>query len=459
MGAPLLPSAVSVIWALEIAARAALLLGAAGLGALALRRGTAAARHRLWALGVVGALALPALGLALHGLRDRLAPLPAQAGFLLPELGVSGLAASPASPPWLSWLAAPWAVGCLWVLGRALRGHLAARRLWSRAEAPSRAAWIDAAAEAADALGVSQVVNLRRSAQIGSPMTLGIGSPRVLLPVEADGWSPERLRAVLLHELGHVRRRDTLIQGLAQLHCALYWFNPLAWIAAARLRIEREHAADDLVLGAGVRPSSYAADLLEVARRLSKDAATQAGAICMADPGGAEARLRRDLDAATPRRPLAPWTRPVAWGLGLVLVAALALTAAPLTGTAQAAVSYGALSAQAPGDAFDRPPPFLTLEASYDLTRVTAEVELHLPELQACYQRRLEERPGLAGEVVIHWVLLPSGEIAEQCLTSDTVEDDALRECVNQLVAMSAFAAPGAEPADITLPLRFSPHP
>src|SRR5262249_32165274 len=47
--------------------------------------------------------------------------------------------------------------------------------------------------------------------------------------------------------------------------CALHWFNPLAWLAARRLRLERELAADEAVLRSGIRASTYAADLLAIA--------------------------------------------------------------------------------------------------------------------------------------------------------------------------------------------------
>jgi beta-lactamase regulating signal transducer with metallopeptidase domain len=64
----------------------------------------------------------------------------------------------------------------------------------------------------------------------------------VLLPAEAERWSEEQRRLVLLHELTHVTRRDCLTQMLAQVACAFYWFNPFIWSAARLLRVERSLA-------------------------------------------------------------------------------------------------------------------------------------------------------------------------------------------------------------------------
>ena len=71
---------------------------------------------------------------------------------------------------------------------------------------------------------------------------------RVLLPAEAEEWPEDRRRAVLLHELAHVKRRDCLSQLIAQLACAVHWFNPLIWLAGHRMLVERERACDDLAL-------------------------------------------------------------------------------------------------------------------------------------------------------------------------------------------------------------------
>ena len=76
----------------------------------------------------------------------------------------------------------------------------------------------------------------------------------------------DKLEAVLLHELAHVARFDLWTSFAAHVACAAYWFNPLVWMAARRMRIEGERACDDAVLRCGARASDYADQLLEVVR-------------------------------------------------------------------------------------------------------------------------------------------------------------------------------------------------
>ena len=82
-------------------------------------------------------------------------------------------------------------------------------------------------------------------------MVWGFFRPTILLPADASNWQEERLRAVLLHELAHIQRNDWESQLIAQVMCAVYWFNPLVWFAARRMRVEAERACDDHVLNAG----------------------------------------------------------------------------------------------------------------------------------------------------------------------------------------------------------------
>jgi hypothetical protein len=133
-------------------------------------------------------------------------------------------------------------------------------------------------------------------------MTWGTLHPTVLVPAAADGWSAERRRVVLLHELAHVARRDCLAQMVAALACALYWIHPGVWYAARRMRVERELACDDRVLAAGTRARSYAAHLLEVARAFRPAGGVSPVAVSMARPSHLEGRMLAVLDAVRSRR-------------------------------------------------------------------------------------------------------------------------------------------------------------
>ena len=91
---------------------------------------------------------------------------------------------------------------------------------------------------------------------------------------------------------------------LAQVACALYWFNPLAWMAARHVRTERERACDDLVLAAGTRGADYANQLLEIARvmRAGRFPGVMAGAsLAMAHRSQLEGRLMAILNPTVPR--------------------------------------------------------------------------------------------------------------------------------------------------------------
>ena len=181
---------------------------------------------------------------------------------------------------------------------------MAVRFLSRRTQLITDAEWLPMAMDLAEEMGVNRRLRFLRSGRASMPVATGLFRPSVIMPADADTWSESRLRVVLLHELAHVKRRDCLTHVLAQLACAFYWFNPLAWLAVKRARAERERACDDLVLACGTRGSEYADLLLEMARVLRGDrfpALLGGASLAMAHRSQLEGRLMAILDPRVPR--------------------------------------------------------------------------------------------------------------------------------------------------------------
>jgi beta-lactamase regulating signal transducer with metallopeptidase domain len=207
-----------------------------------------------------------------------------------------------------------WLVVAGALLARAAASQLRVRAIVRRATPVESAPWAHAAKRAAP----GRLVDVRASSELDSPAVAGLLRPTIVVPRGALEWPLERCLFVLVHELAHVRRRDVLAQAIADVACALHWYNPMVWIGARRLRVEREIAADDAVLAAGVAPSRYAEELVTVATAGSIPGA----ALAMAERSSLEARVTSILASRLARAPLA------ARGTLAVVVAGSALAAA-----------------------------------------------------------------------------------------------------------------------------------
>lgn len=248
---------------LDVTIKGTLVLLATGGAAFALRRAAAATRHAVWTVGMTAALALPLLSKLLPAWTVALLPAQVPSAGGVPAGAVAGGGTQVEAILALVWLA-----GSAVVLASIALGRL---RIWwiARGSAPLDRGEIPALTTAlCGALGISRRVSVRLCPERRMPMVWGAIRPVILLPAEARDWSAELKRDVLLHELAHVRRHDYLNQLVTRLACAVHWFNPLAWMAARRLRAERERACDDHVLGTGASACDYAEHLVAVARRL-----------------------------------------------------------------------------------------------------------------------------------------------------------------------------------------------
>jgi beta-lactamase regulating signal transducer with metallopeptidase domain len=350
---------------LDAALKGALLVGIAALAAFVLRNRSAASRHAAWTAAVIGHLAIPALVLLLPAWRMPL--LPAASWMSAESVAIQGaptnsateanatvnaskpaIAAAPtgnanssnstpadrksssaalsdtktsASTPTqatrtgssarlrtVQIIAGIWLVGVVLVLLRLAFGTWRVGQLARDGARVEDGVWLSLTQRLANRLGVTRPLILLRGERLAVPVTWGIIYPAVLLPQDADSWSEERRRFVLVHEMAHVKRFDALTQLLAQISVAVFWFDPLVWLAAHRMRVEREHACDDYVLRDGTAPSLYAGELLEMVRSIgmpSRDRAAPAfAALAMARRSEFEGRMLAILDPRLDRHTL-----------------------------------------------------------------------------------------------------------------------------------------------------------
>ncbi len=138
--------------------------------------------------------------------------------------------------------------------------------------------------------------DVRESPLVNTPLTVGIFSPRIILPPGWREWSDTKLRAVLAHEAAHVKNRDALVNLAAHLNRCIFWFHPLAWWLEKKLSITAEHASDEAGARAVGDSKEYASVLLDVAAvigpRRRRYALVSAG---MRGDGGLEERIDRIL--------------------------------------------------------------------------------------------------------------------------------------------------------------------
>ena len=368
-------------WTLLVATaiKGSLILGVAWALAARPGRWSAAARHQVLAAALAAALLLPLGTVMLPAWRWYVpgaevlltqAPQSARATILSmasttpssrtraqePSAAVfeARTAMSTASPRsrTIEW---PLALIAFWILGTAVLslrltiGIVGAWRIGRKAVVVTDPSWLASREGAARRLNLTQRVEVRMT-DGAMPSTCGLWRAFLLLPTDAHTWDDQRRSVVLLHEMAHIRRRDCQTQIVAQLACALYWFNPLVWIVAARLRVERELACDDLVLSAGTRSSDYATHLLDIARQFRNPVLPPVATVSMARPSQLEGRLLAILDGTRSRRQ--PSARRST--LGLLAAAALLLPMAAVQPAARPIDNLAGLqrvdfSAGAPG--------------------------------------------------------------------------------------------------------------
>jgi TonB family protein len=322
---------------LDAIVRSSVVLTIGLAGAWMLRKQPASLRHWALAAAIALAVAQPVITLvvpsmqipAIHWTSDAAVAEPMvetdfAVGPIVPRIS------APAVPrlDWARIAVITWAAGATTSLAILLFGAIWLSWLgWKSVAADDR--WRREQDAVQAQLGIRTPVRLLVTDHPALLVTWGAIAPVILLPAEANQWPVDRIRLVLAHEIAHLIRRDWTIQLAAEMIRAINWFNPLFWIACARLRRESEYACDDIVLDLGIGGTSYASHLVDLARTFSVHGRTWLPAPSIARPSTLERRVRAMLNPQVNRRPVSMKRR-------AALAGALFAVALPIAAASQA---------------------------------------------------------------------------------------------------------------------------
>ena len=168
--------------------------------------------------------------------------------------------------------------------------------------------------------GLSRSIAVVTASSSLEPGVFGLVAPILIWPSRLETHlSSEQIRAILAHEVVHVRRRDNLTSAAHLLAQAAFWFHPLVWWIGARLVDERERACDEAVLDAGSERHSYAESILKTCRLFK-----ESPLVCVSGVTGADLKKRIEHIMTSDVR-----CRLNVWKKGLLAAAASAALAVP----------------------------------------------------------------------------------------------------------------------------------
>ncbi|MFT5881867.1 MAG: beta-lactamase regulating signal transducer with metallopeptidase domain [Crocinitomicaceae bacterium] len=211
---------------------------------------------------------------------------------------------APLESSWLSIAIVLWATGSVIFFFRYLLQANTLRKWVSSSTAVETTNIQELLAETTLYTGLKKKPALRHSPMVTSPVVAGLFRPTILIPEKANSWDLATLRMVLLHELGHIRRRDLWVSHIANLNCIVHWFNPFVWLLRNRLRSQCEFAVDAQIIANGTDAKCYITALCNVAENLINKEPTLSTALAMADKASLRNRVNSLLTKQKSPSPL-----------------------------------------------------------------------------------------------------------------------------------------------------------
>lgn len=158
-----------------------------------------------------------------------------------------------------------------WLAGVLVFSALLIQRAWFvkalvAQSKPAKGRLLGTLNECRSQIGIRKTIELRLSDNMASPAVCGLFKPMILMPTTLlEKLSLEKLKAVLIHELAHIKRRDIWVNVVQTVLQIVYFYNPLLWLANAMVRRVREQAVDEMVLVAlGAEADSYSNTLIDI---------------------------------------------------------------------------------------------------------------------------------------------------------------------------------------------------
>ena len=305
---------LSVLW------QSSILLGAAGLLVFALRRRSAAIRHRVWTAALLLTPLIPVLtwlasqtgspqlhipiiptfevtsvqqtqslppGETIITREQQVGILPATGSVRIPAQGNPETLQSagatdlpirqPNTPVQAPRSAHPWAVasitytgGLALLIGLVCLGRIRLRRYTREGRIVTNPRVTDAFETARKQIGLERGCVIVEIDNLHAPLTYRTLHPVIALPHGfTDELSDTELRTIALHELAHIKRHDPLVLNLVSIIRAVFFFHPLVWLAAREIAALAEEAADDVVVAATEAPLPYAKMLTRLTEQLT----------------------------------------------------------------------------------------------------------------------------------------------------------------------------------------------
>jgi beta-lactamase regulating signal transducer with metallopeptidase domain len=176
---------------------------------------------------------------------------------------------------------------------------------WGTLQVIKRSDPVDLGAAGVSLYRLKAVLRIRRAVRVVahssvvSPVVHGVWSPTLLIPADfADHYSVDQMRWILLHELAHIQRWDTLVKLFQKIVQFLFFFHPGVWIANLLIDRQREFACDDTaVLGSNLSRADCGESFLHIVARINQTPTFMPGVLGILSPNTVvRKRLMRMLD-------------------------------------------------------------------------------------------------------------------------------------------------------------------